>query len=289
MTPALCAALERALGEPVTGATPLGGGDINDAHRVVLASGREVFVKSHDRAAPRMFSCEARGLAWLAEPRAIRVPEVLAVSEPDAPLPHFLVLEFIARGRKARDFDDELGRGLARLHAAGAPCFGLGHDNFIGTLDQANAPVPTWSEFYAERRLLPQVRMARERGLGPGSWPGAFERLAGKLGELVGPQEPPARLHGDLWSGNVHTDERGQPCLIDPAVYGGHREVDLAMLTLFGGLTPRMLAAYDEVYPLAPRREDRVALYQLYPLLVHVNLFGGGYVDAVESALGRYV
>jgi fructosamine-3-kinase len=109
------------------------------------------------------------------------------------------------------------------------------------------------------------------------------------MNELVGPDEPPARLHGDLWSGNVHTDERGLPCLIDPAVYGGHREVDLAMLALFGTTTERMLGAYGEVYPLAAGREDRVALYQLYPLLVHVNLFGRGYVSSVDRALDRYV
>jgi fructosamine-3-kinase len=114
-----------------------------------------------------------------------------------------------------------------------------------------------------------------------------FEQLLPRLEELVGPPEPPARLHGDLWGGNAMVDERGQPCLIDPAVHGGHRELDLGMMRLFGGFSPRVFAAYEEAFPLAPDSEARVPLYQLYFLMVHVNLFGGSYVGSVESALGR--
>ena len=131
------------------------------------------------------------------------------------------------------------------------------------------------------------MERARERGLLPGRLLRELERVAAQMERLVGPEEPPARLHGDLWGGNVHVDERGAPCLIDPAVYGGHREVDLAMLRLFGGVSPRLMAAYEEVSPLAPGADERVALYQLYPLLVHVNLFGGGYVGSLEGALRR--
>jgi fructosamine-3-kinase len=116
-----------------------------------------------------------------------------------------------------------------------------------------------------------------------------FDALFGCLTERVGPDEPPARLHGDLWGGNLHVDEEGRPCLIDPAVYGGHREMDLAMMRLFGGFSPRVFAAYHEAYPLAPGWEDRVPLYQLYPLMVHVNLFGRGYVGSVEGALRQVV
>jgi fructosamine-3-kinase len=114
-----------------------------------------------------------------------------------------------------------------------------------------------------------------------------FERLFAALPDLAGPDEPPARLHGDLWGGNLLVDDAGAPCLIDPAVYGGHREIDLAMMRLFGGFGPRVFAAYDEAWPLAPGHEERVGLYQLYPLMVHVNLFGGGYVGSVESSLDR--
>jgi fructosamine-3-kinase len=133
------------------------------------------------------------------------------------------------------------------------------------------------------------VRAAIDSGHAPARWSRDFDRLFVRMPELTGPPESPARLHGDLWGGNVLADEQGAPCLIDPAVYGGHREVDLAMLRLFGGADPRCFAAYDETWPLAPGHEDRVRLYQLYPLLVHVNLFGGSYVQSVESALHAYL
>ena len=282
-------AVARALGAQVTGASPLSGGDINEAFAVTLADGREVFVKTNPTADARMFWCEAEGLAWLAQAGAVAVPRVLAVSDPDAPGPRFLVLEMLRPGRKQRDYDEVLGRGLAALHRAGAATFGLPYDNFIGSLPQENTPCATWSEFYATRRLLPQVRMAVDQGRMPQAWMPTWERLVAGLDALAGPAEPPARLHGDLWGGNLHADAAGNPVILDPAVYGGHREVDLAMLALFGGVSERMYDAYDEVYPLAPGWGGRVPLYQLYPLLVHVNLFGSSYLGAVERALRRYV
>jgi fructosamine-3-kinase len=288
LTPALEAALGGALGAEVVAATPLGGGDINDAYRVQLDDGRAIFVKTNRGTDRRMFPCEAKGLAWLAEPGAIRVPEVLAVSDEEGEGPQFLALELLeARGR-AEDYDELLGRALAKLHRFGAPTFGLDHDNFIATLRQANAPIASWPEFYALRRLEPQVRLAVDDKRAPSGWSRRFERLFGRIEELAGPAEPPARLHGDLWSGNLHADERGAPVLIDPAVYGGHREIDLAMLELFGSPGPRFWDTYGDVYPLADERRDRVRLYQLYPLLVHVNLFGGSYVSSVEDVLSRY-
>lgn len=289
---ALAQALGAALGAAVTALRPVSGGDINDAFAASLDDGREVFVKTRDHADPRVFPCEARGLAWLAEARALPVPRVLAVSaESSSPGlgPQFLALEMLRPGRRRRDYEELLGRGLAALHRAGAPAFGLDHDNFIGSLPQENAPCPTWAGFYAERRLLPQLRRAVDQGRAPAAWIQDFDRLTGKLGELVGPAEPPARLHGDLWGGNLHADESGQPVLIDPAVYGGHREVDLAMLALFGGVSERFYDAYDEAFPLAPDWGKRVPLYQLYPLLVHVNLFGMSYGGQVERALHRYL
>lgn len=289
MQAALRQALARALGATVTEARPLGGGDINDAFAVQLADGREVFVKTRPGADPRMFPCEARGLGWLAAAGALPVPRVLAVSHADAPDPRFLALEMLRPGRRRRDYDEALGRGLAALHRAGAPGFGLDHDNFIAVLPQDNTPCDTWSDFYAARRLLPQVRVAVDRGRAPASWVQDFERLAASLDQLAGPPEPPARLHGDLWGGNLHADAHGDPVLIDPAVYGGHREVDLAMLALFGGVSRRMYDAYDEAHPLDPGWGGRVPLYQLYPLLVHVNLFGMSYGGQVERALRRYV
>lgn len=280
-------ALCRRLGVDRLRMRSVSGGDINDAFRIECSLG-SLFVKTNAHAPATLFSAEARGLEWLREARCLRIPEVRAVSEPHEPV-RYLVLEFIEAGKPAADFDDELGRGLAALHRSGAPSFGLDHDNFIGSLPQANAPTPTWASFLRERRLEPQLRRAADAGLATSAMKRSFDRLFATIDDAVGPAEPPARLHGDLWAGNHLADEQGDPVLIDPACYGGHREVDLAMMRLFGGYGARVFAAYHEAFPLAPGVEDRVSLYQLYPLLVHVNLFGGSYVASVESALARIV
>jgi len=280
--------LGAALGSPVRGARPLAGGDINDAYEVALADGREVFVKSNVSAPNDMFVAEARGLAWLGEAKALRVPGVLAASGANDLTP-FLALELIRPRQREADFDERLGRGLAALHRHGAPAFGLDHDNYVGRLPQKNTYGVTWPEFYRVRRLGPQLRAAADAGLAPARVRRDFERLFHQIETLCGAAEPPARLHGDLWGGNLITDDRGEPCLIDPAVYGGHREIDLAMMKLFGGFGPRVFEAYKEAFPLADGYRERVALYQLYPLMVHVNLFGGGYLGQVEAALARLV
>ncbi len=288
MSAALASALSRELGAAVTALHPISGGDIDDAYRARLQDGRELFVKTHARALPGLFACEARGLRWLAEARALRIPEVIAVS--DEP-PAFLALELIvaAGGARSAGHDERLGHGLAALHQCGAPRFGLDHDNYLATLPQSNAQTESWPEFYATRRLEPLLRSAVDAGLIGSALRAHFARLLARLAELCGPDEPPARLHGDLWGGNALRDERGEPVLIDPAVYGGHREIDLAMMQLFGGFGAECFSAYDEAYPLAQGHAERVALYQLYPLLAHVNLFGRGYVAGVERAVRRYV
>jgi fructosamine-3-kinase len=286
---ALASALQRALEVGVESASPLSGGDINDAFELGLADGRRVFLKTNARASADMFPAEARGLGWLAEARALRVPEVLAVSSGVEGEPSFLVLELIESGRRRRDFDEQLGRGLARLHRHGAPSFGLDHDNFIGSLAQRNRARDTWADFFWSERLEPQLALAVQSGRASARLRAGFERLSARLTELVGSPEPPARLHGDLWGGNLHVDEQGAPVLIDPAVYGGHREVDLAMMRLFGGFGEAVFRAYDEEHPLAAGHGERVGLYQLYPLMVHVNLFGGSYAQSVEHGLARYV
>jgi fructosamine-3-kinase len=284
---ALDAALGRTLGAHVVSASRLGGGDINDAFEVELADARRVFVKTNANAPAGMFQAEARGLAWLAQAGALRLPRVLAVS-PDAE-PSFLVLELVRSAARRRDFDEELGRSLAALHRATPGAFGLDHDNFIGRLPQSNAEHARWADFYRAERLEPQLERASRQGRASSALRRDFERLFARLDSLVGPEEPPARLHGDLWGGNLHVDPTGMPCLIDPAAYGGHREIDLAMMRLFGGFGERVFAVYDEAFPLAPGHAERVPLYQLYPLMVHVNLFGGGYQGSVERALKHYV
>jgi fructosamine-3-kinase len=274
-------AVQVALGCKVVGWRAVSGGDINQAHRAELSDGRVVFVKSNAHAPGGMFAAEARGLAWLAEAHALRIPAVLGQGT------DFLVLENIEEGNRRSDHDEELGRGLAALHRFGAPGFGLDHDNFIGRLEQENRPLSSWAEFYRARRLEPQLRLAADAGRASPAMRRDLDRILPRLEDLVGPPEPPARLHGDLWGGIAIVDEHGLPCLIDPAVYGGHREVDLAMMKLFGGFGARVFAAYHEALPLAPGHESRVPLYQLYFLMVHVNLFGGSYVAQVEHALAR--
>jgi fructosamine-3-kinase len=200
----------------------------------------------------------------------------------------FLVLELCEPGPPRRDFEELLGRGLAGLHRSGAALeFGLDHSNYVGSVPQQNEPRADWPSFYRDCRLAPML--ARAGGSLSASLRGDFDRLFDRLPELCGPAEPPARLHGDLWSGNVHRDADGRPVLIDPAAYVGHREIDLAMLRLFGGFSERWFAAYAEVSPLAEGWRRRVDLYQLYPLLVHVVLFGRSYVGSVAAALRRLV
>ena len=282
----LKAALAAALGSGIASARAIAGGDINRAYEVALDDGRRLFVKANGRSPRGMFVAEARGLGWLGQAGALRIPAVVAVAAPQDPQ-QFLVLELVATGAPARDFDERLGRGLATLHRFGAPGFGLDQDNFIGWLPQANGAAGSWPEFYRARRLEAQLRRAADEGRATSRMRQGFERLFGALQDLCGPAEPPARLHGDLWGGNLLCDDRGAPCLIDPAVYGGHREIDLAMMRLFGGFSPRVFDAYHEAWPLADGHRERVSLYQLYPLMVHVNLFGGGYVGSVEAALER--
>jgi protein-ribulosamine 3-kinase len=284
MQSALKAALEQHLGSAVLESASIAGGDINQTLRVRLADGRKLFVKTHPQPLPDMFACEARGLAWLRETATLRVPSVIASSDATN-APAFLAMELIESAPRAADYDERLGRGLAALHRCRAPVFGFERDNFIATLAQDNRACDTWPRFYLERRLQPQLALAVNRGRSSRAMQTGFARLFARIEDLCGPPEPPSRLHGDLWGGNAIADEHGLPVLIDPAVYAGHREIDLAMMELFGGFGSRCFRAYDEVYPRAPGHEERIALYQLYPLLVHVNLFGGSYVASIERAL----
>ncbi len=291
---ALAEEVAAALGAPVTRLTAVAGGDINEAYAAELGDGRRAFVKAHPDAPPGTFEAEAAGLGWLAVPAGPPVPRVLGRGE------RSLVLEWIEPGTLDAQGEAAFGRELAALHAAGAPAFGAtppgtppatGYDApplRIGPLLLPNDPAPTWADFYAERRLRPLAEMAQSRDVLPYGAGAAVQRVCERIEQLAGPEEPPARLHGDLWAGNVLGGADGRAWLIDPAAHGGHRETDLAMLRLFGGPSARCFAAYEEAAPLPDGHADRVELWQLMPLLVHAVLFGGGYGAAVARAAARY-
>jgi len=281
---ALSTALATALGAEVVGATRLHGGDVAIAYRVDLDDGRRLFAKTHSAPPPGFFSTEAAGLRWLREADAVDVPAVLVVSDA---APAVLALSWVEPGPAHPTTDADLGRHLAALHLAGAPCFGREDRRTTGSRALPNDPVATWADFYASSRLLPLARLATDADA---LAPATIDRLvaiAGRLDELGGPAEPPARLHGDLWSGNRLVGAGGRSWLIDPAAHGGHREFDLAMMRLFGGFGADCFGAYQEVFPLADGWAERIPLHQLAPLVVHSVKFGGGYVHAATDAIDR--
>ena len=271
----------------------IGGGCIADARVATFEDGTKVFVKCAT-GAPEMFKREAEGLRTLAAAAAIRIPEVIAVNE------QAIVLEKIEQASKKQNFFEAFGRDFAMLHKYRGKACGFKHDNFIGSTRQLNAPLDspwdeadedgsTWPEFFMERRLRYQVHLAKSKGHGH-ELEHLLDRAEVRIIELLSTAiEVPSILHGDLWSGNFMVDDRGEACLIDPAVYYGHREADLAMTRLFGGFEPAFYNAYAEAWPLAPGHEDRLPIYQLYHVLNHLNLFGGGYFGQSKRILQRYV
>jgi fructosamine-3-kinase len=300
-------ALTRRVGRPVavTGSAPVGGGCISPTARLETDAG-PFFLKWGSPDLPDdLLAAEARGLRALAAADEVRVPAVVAeggpganppepgpsATTPDAPgadAPAWLLAEWLQPGTGGRDAWEGLGTGLAALHRHTADRFGADADNYIGSLPQSNGPMDDWTGFWIDRRLEPQLRQAIDQGLLGDDDRRRFDTLFGRLDEILAPggQEGPSLLHGDLWGGNVHMMEDGA-AIIDPSVYHGHREVDLAMSELFGGFGPEFYFAYDDTWPLEPGYDPtRRAIYQLYYLLVHVNLFGGGYVGRTRSALG---
>lgn len=277
----------RELGVDIGHVAGLGGGCISPAYRISCADGARVFLKTAPPgASAAMMAQEAFSLARMAETNTVRVPRVLAVRE------SWLAIEWLEPGRSTDAAWAALGAALACLHRSSAPQYGWPSANFIGSLPQANEPTAEWPTFWREQRLRPQLRLAGAQ-LGAASVQG-FERLLDELDERLGAaaQDGPSLLHGDLWSGNVHFTTEGG-ALIDPSCCYGHREVDLAMAALFGGFPAAFFDAYSADWPLTAEAEARRPIYQLYYLLVHVNLFGGGYVAqtrrVLDSVLSRPV
>lgn len=279
MTDAVRASIEAVLG-PLREVRPVGGGCISPAYRVRTGDGAECFVKTAGRDWPAdAFAEEARSLRRLGQAGVLTVPEVHGVSA------GWLALEWLEPAAAGVDGWAALGRGLAQLHAVEAPRPGWERDNYIGPLPQPNGAMATWPEFWRARRLEPVVERAATSL--DASTVRQLERLCDTLPDLIGPagaEDGMSLLHGDLWSGNVHMSVRG-PALVDPASSFGHREVDLAMASLFGGFPPGFFEAYEAEWPLRPGAARRRHVYQLYYLLVHVVLFGGGYAAGTAAAV----
>lgn len=266
-------------------AYPVSGGSINETYRLVVGDSR-FFLKYNDRERyPSMFEKEAQGLELLRQTGTIDVPRVVVYGVADAY--QFLVLEWIETRSMKEEFWEIFGNQLARLHHNTADRFGLDHDNYMGSLPQSNKFHDRWVDFFVNERLEPQVKLAREHGRIARADVQAFERLYLRLDEIFPPTRP-SLVHGDLWSGNYMVNQRGEPCLIDPAVYYGHPEVDIAMSTLFGGFSERFYNAFNDVHPLEKGWAQRLDYYNLYPLMIHVNLFGGGYLGSVQRILRKF-
>lgn len=271
---------------------PISGGDINDAFGLTLSDGNQIFMKSNDMGNLAYFTAEMQGLSAIAQTGAIQTPGILACGTDEERNCSFLLLEQIHAGRRIGDYWETLGHQLAELHKSSTKDFvldgkyGFLEDNYIGAGKQINTAKDSWISFFRDCRLEPQFRRATDYFSTEDLK--RINRLLDHIGDILMEPEHPSLLHGDLWSGNVMVGEDGKAWLIDPAVYVGHAEADLAMTELFGGFASGMYASYQEISPLQPGYEDRRDLYNLYHLLNHLNLFGGSYLLSVMRIVNRY-
>ncbi len=262
------------------------GGSINDCYRVMYDHHQSWFLKvNFAEKFPGLFEKEVQGLALLRDAGVIRIPEILLCSEAQGQ--QFLLMEWIQRGERTAKFWKAFGEQLAALHHHSADAMGLASANYMGSLLQQNQWSAGWPAFFTHQRLVPQVELALSSNLLQPAHVRSFEKLCHKLGTIFN-TEPPALLHGDLWSGNFMCDEHAHPVLIDPAVSYGHRSVDLGLTTLFGGFDGAFYEAYDHHYPFPPGHRDQWEVANLYPLLIHLNLFGLSYLPRIVSVLNRF-
>lgn len=270
-------------GHVIRRVSPVTGGCINNGVQVVSDRG-DFFVKWQQKLPADMFAAERRGLKLLGETGEIRVPETFGhgkIGDRD-----FLVMEMIHRGTPVPDYWESFGRALAEMHRHSQEAYGLSHNNYIGKLPQYNPWTEDWIDFFIRKRLEVQLQLALDHKRVDNAFATRLRNAYKNLPDLL-PQKKPSLLHGDLWSGNVLTGENGKVCLIDPAVYYGHREMELAFTRLFGGFDAVFYAAYEEAWPLLPGFSERVDIYNLYPLMVHVNLFGTSYLNGVEATIRK--
>ncbi len=268
----------------ITKITAVTGGDINRAAHIQLADGQTVFAKWHATPPPGMFAAEAFGLELLARANALRVPQVYFYAE------NYLVMEWLGRGEHhTREIDRQLGEKLAQQHQFLGEQYGLEHDNFCGLTPQRNTPADNWVTFFGEHRLGAQMDLAARNGCLPQTRAHRLEKLSSHLGDFLSEHPPVSLLHGDLWGGNWLITADGEPALIDPAAYFGHREADLAFTELFGGFPVAFYEAYRASWALEAGYHIRKDIYNLYHLLNHLNLFGESYGRQVDAILRKYV
>lgn len=264
---------------------PEHGGSINESFKIETSAGNFFLKKNDALRFPGMFEKESQGLRFLQSTQTLHVPEVITFGQFESE--QFLILRHVEKGMHSKTFWEDFGHGLAELHKNTAKRFGWSDDNYIGSLPQINAEHSNWSDFFVHNRLQPLVEMAFNHKRLNRSQEDLFQNLYKKMTDFF-PTESPSLLHGDFWNGNFMPDTDGHPMIFDPAVYYGHREMDLAMSMLFGGFHQKFYAAYHESYPLEEGWKNRVRIANLYPLLVHVNLFGGSYIGEVEATLKAY-
>lgn len=285
MTNDLKSYLSNILNESITSISSVSGGDISQAYRINTITNSYFLKLNNTPEASKLSQTEAYGLQCISKTNTIKTPKVIVCDSFDDSA--FLLLEFIAsKSPSAKDFKT-LGEQLAKLHQCTSDDFGLNHDNFIGRLPQSNTQRNTWIDFYTHQRLIPQLELAKRKGLlQKGECPNS-QHIKSKLQPLfIGIK--PSLLHGDLWSGNYLISKDGTPYLIDPAIYYGHKEVDIAMSKLFGGFGEAFYEAYFSHFPTDEHTLVRIEIYQLYYLLVHLNMFGQSYYGSVSYILKKY-
>ncbi len=265
--------------------SPLSGGSINDACKIITDKG-DFFIKWNNADLfPGMFETETKGLSLLSETNTILIPAVIL--QQNCGNYNYLVLEYINKGSVNNDFWNVFGKNMAAIHSVKSDYFGLDYDNYIGSLKQFNKKHYNWISFFVEQRLDVQLKLARDNKKITGNDIKSFERLFNRLPEIF-PIEQACLIHGDLWSGNYLIAEGNIPCIIDPAVYYGNREMDIAMTKLFGGFNQEFYLSYNNYFALEKGWEKRIDICNLYPLLVHVNLFGGGYLYEVRNIVKHF-
>ncbi len=265
----------------VSGVTSLSGGSINRVFLLHTSKGKKVLKLNEAQKFPGMFAAEAEGLRELRKSSTVDVPEVFTTGETGKNA--YLLLEYKEEAPQNSDFWSHFAQDLAALHKTTADRFGFHSSNYIGSLPQYNHQHRSVADFYLNERLEPQFKMALENGFSFHGLEAVFKNISESI-----PEEAPALIHGDLWSGNYITGEKGLPCFIDPAVSYASREMDLAMMKLFGGYPEEVFRMYHEIFPLQPEFEDRIPLWQLYYLLVHLNIFGSSYLGAVKRITTRF-